>query len=194
MLSRRALDDLDTFLASGSGARRSNELTSDAVDVSDDTFDTVETGDVRLDEKVEDGFRVFERGSTSFGFDFLISLGDGSTNALLNEGLGLDFDDHADMLLLPLLTPIFEGIPFPSPFFKVVLGFVFWGFSKPMLGRPLAFGRGGAFWNKLTGLCELGGFIDEDGAGVRGAEGARMEEENRAFDPSVARWRDGGLA
>jgi hypothetical protein len=152
ILSRSALDDLDTFLAVGSGTRRSTEVASEAVEVSDDTFDTVETGEVILDEKVDDGLRVFEMGRASFGFDFLSSLGDGSTNALLSEGLGFDFDDQADMLLLPLLTPILEGMLLPSPFFRVVLGFGVWGFSKPILCRPLVFGRGGAFWNKLEDL------------------------------------------
>ena len=98
MLSRRALDDLDTFLISCSIGGKSEEVQSDVVDVLDDIFDAVDVGELRLEENVEEAFRVFWTEGTPFLFEPLTSEADGSTNAWLSEGR--DLDDLTDMLLL----------------------------------------------------------------------------------------------
>jgi hypothetical protein len=98
MLSRRALDDLDTFLTSCSIGGKSDALKSDVVDVLDDIFDTVDVGELTLEENVEEGFRVFWVEYTPVLSHPLISKADCSTNAWLRDGRGLD--DLKDMLLL----------------------------------------------------------------------------------------------
>lgn len=125
MVSRRALDDFDTFLGFGSGALRSGGLNS-TVDVSEDTFDALEAGDVRFGENV-DCFLVLVMGRASFLEELLTSSGAGSANALLNDGLGLLYlDDTADKLLLPPFAPILAGMePLASPLFAGVFNFVF---------------------------------------------------------------------
>jgi hypothetical protein len=60
MLSRKALEDFDTFLPPDSRVGGSGGETSEpVVDVADETLETVEEGEVKLDEKFDDGFRVF---------------------------------------------------------------------------------------------------------------------------------------
>ena len=60
ILSLKAFDDFDTFLISDSREMGSCVCASElAADVTDETLDTVDDGDVRLDENVDEGFLVF---------------------------------------------------------------------------------------------------------------------------------------
>jgi hypothetical protein len=98
MLSRSALEDFDTFLFSDSRGGGSDEGASDpVVDVVEETFDPVEEGDVKFDENVDDGWRVFL--TESGGRDGRASPAGGSVNAWLKEGRG--FRGVLDRLLLP---------------------------------------------------------------------------------------------
>jgi hypothetical protein len=59
ILSLKAFDDLDTFLTSdlqGGSCVLASEV---AADVTDETLDMVDDGDVRLGEGVDEGFLVF---------------------------------------------------------------------------------------------------------------------------------------
>lgn len=99
MLSRNALEDLDTFRACETSGFSSWLPISEAAEVADDALDTVEEGEGTFDEKTEDVFLVFliDRGRVAG----LMSVSDGPVKAPLRERR--DFDGFVDNLLVPYM-------------------------------------------------------------------------------------------
>lgn len=151
MLSRSAFEDFVTFRTSVSPDCCSCMCVSEAADVADETLDTVEDGEVVLDEKFDEDFLVFLIESGSLGW--LSSGSEGSIKALFTECRG--FDDLADKLLLPLYVPVLAGRA--SARFDVVAAPNDCSFSGPRLCLAVDLtGFGGASLVELADLCESG--------------------------------------